>query len=270
MACVRSVVRDSDETGLVHAMNIPWKSAAVVGASSGIGEAIARDLGSAGCNVALVARRHAELQRIANAINAAAPEPRAHVFPSDVRDTAAAAPLLREIAKALGGLDLVVYASGVMPPVGSNQYPTADDIITIETNFTGAVAWLNAAAERFAVTRSGTIVGISSIAGERGRRTNPVYQATKAGLNVYLESLRTRLAGRGVTVVTVKPGYVRTPLIGDAPLPLPAISPEEASRQILAAAAAGKRVVFVPGWWRIVAAVLRAIPAPVLERLPIK
>lgn len=234
-----------------------------------MGEAVARKLARSGCRVGLVARREAALRSICDDINGEVGSIRAHFYVHDVRQWEEAEPLMQRIATDLDGLDLVVYCAGILPTVGQASYPTAVDVDTIQTNFTGAVAWLNAAAHRFSTSRRGTIVGISSIAGERGRRTNPVYQATKAALNTYLESLRARLARAGVTVVTVKPGYVRTAMTGDAPTALPAITAEEAAEAILAAAAGGKRSAFVPGWWRLIAFAVRAIPAPLFERLPV-
>jgi len=250
-------------------MESRWTRAVVVGASSGIGEALARRLAGSGCLVALVARREPALQHICNEINREAGASRARFYVHDVRDWEEAEPLLQRIAADLEGLDLVVYCAGVLPAVGPAAFPTAVDVVTIQTNFTGAVAWLNAAAHRFATSGRGTIVGISSIAGERGRRTNPVYQATKAALNTYLESLRARLATAGITVLTVKPGYVRTSMTSGAAMALPAISADEAAEAILSAAASRKRSVFVPGWWRLVALAVRAIPAPLFERLPV-
>lgn len=247
----------------------PWSRAIVVGASSGIGEAIARHLAKKHCMVGLVARRSDVLESICAEINETSDPCLAVPYTHDVRDTEGAEPLLQEIATEFGGLDLVVYCAGIMPEAGPEQYPTLDDIAAIETNLSGAVAWLNAAAYRFGRVRGGTIVGISSIAGERGRRGNPVYNATKAGFNVYLESLRVRLATRGVKVCTIKPGYVQTALIGQTPTALPAISADEAARQILEAASAGRRVTYIPGWWRWVALALNAIPAPIFERLPL-
>jgi decaprenylphospho-beta-D-erythro-pentofuranosid-2-ulose 2-reductase len=246
-----------------------WGSAIVIGASSGIGEAIARLLASQGTRVALVARRESVMDRIAGDINEAEGRGMALVFPHDVRDPSQVEALFQEITVALGGLDLVVYTSGIMPRTGNDIYDSESDLAAIETNFSGAVAWLNEASRRFAVQRSGTIVGISSIAGDRGRRGNPVYGATKAALNSYLESLRNRLAVKGVHVVTVKPGYVRTPLLGSAGTPVPSISAERAAREILSAVAAGRRLTYVPSWWRFVAILLRSIPAPIFERLPI-
>jgi short-subunit dehydrogenase len=241
----------------------------VVGASSGIGEAIARELGRRGSRVALVARRSERLDEIRAEIDAQAGEQRALVFTHDVADVGAVPSLFQEIATRLGGLELVVYSAGVMPPVALDEFPTEKDLGTVQANLSGAIAWLNSAADRFSRARAGTIIGISSVAGDRGRVGNPVYNATKAALSTYLEALRNRLARKGVTVLTAKPGYVRTALIDGAPLPrfVPVISPKRAADQILAAAAAGDRVVYVPGWWRLVMTAVRAIPAPLLERI---
>lgn len=246
-----------------------WERALVVGASSGIGEAVARELGQRGVRVAVVARRADRLERLCEDINGNSGELRALAFPHDVRDWRAAGALFQEITTALGGLDLVVYAAGIMPGVGPHDYSTSTDVATIETNFTGAVAWLDEAAHRFGIAGCGTIVGISSVAGDRGRRGNPVYGASKAALNTYLESLRTRLARAGVSVVTIKPGYVRTGLLEASGRtgPIPVISPEEAAHAILDAAANRRRVVYVPSWWRLVMLAVRAIPAVLFERL---
>ena len=250
-------------------MEHSWKCALVIGASSGIGRAMARELARQGVRVAMVARRQALLERLCLEINDEAGEVRALAFAHDVRDVEGAGALVQTIAHELGGLDLVVYAAGILPTVGPTQFSTDVDVQTIQTNFVGAVAWLNPVATRFAEARSGTIVGISSVAGDRGRRGNPLYNATKAALNMYLESLRNRLAVKGVRVLIAKPGYVRTPMLGKGKTPLPAATAEDTARAILDAAARGKRVLYTPRWWRIVSLGLRVIPAPLFERLPI-
>lgn len=240
----------------------------MIGASAGIGEAIARQLAAAGAEVALVARRLDALDAIAADINRTGPG-QASTYAHDVRDVESVEALFQEITTALGGLDLVVYSAGVMPPIGPQEFPTPVDAVTIDTNFTGAVAWLNQAAGRFAAAETGTIIGISSVAGDRGRVGSPVYNASKAALDSYLESLRNRLGRKGVTVLTAKPGYVRTAMIAEAELPplIPVATPDDAARQILGAAAAGRRVAYIPGWWRVVMLAVRAIPAPIFERL---
>src|SRR2546426_2220351 len=174
----------------------PWTRAIVVGASSGIGRAMAHQLAGGGVRVAAVARREAELEKLA----AEAGDDRVIPVVHDVRDATEVPDLFERLCSELGGLDLFVYAAGVMPRIGPEEYDTESDRVTIEVNFEGAVAWLNEAAARFAVARAGTIVGLGSMAGERGRRGFPVYGATKAALHGYLESLRNRLGPRGVRV----------------------------------------------------------------------
>jgi NAD(P)-dependent dehydrogenase (short-subunit alcohol dehydrogenase family) len=238
------------------------KRAIVVGASSGIGRAIAEALVTDGAIVAVLARRGELLRDLGDGDGVL-------VYEHDVHDTDAVPALFEKIVTRMGGLDLVVYAAGVQPVVGPGEYPTVADLDTIAVNLAGAVAWLNVAAERFSRARDGVIVGIGSVAGDRGRRGNPVYGATKAALGTYLESLRNRLAPLGVTVLTVRPGFVDTAMLRQFPVPpfVPVASPAQAAREILAAAATGKRVVYVPAWWRYVMALIKAIPAPIFERL---
>lgn len=244
-----------------------WHRAIVIGASSGIGEALARQLASRGTDVALVARREDRLRNIATDLARTATG-KAFAFPHDVSDIERVPTLFKEITQTLGGLDLVIYAAGVLPTVGPEEYDTGKDMVTIATNFGGAIAWLNQTANRFSRASEGTIIGISSVAGDRGRVGNPVYNASKAALSSYLESLQNRLTRRGVRVLTVKPGYVRTALLGKASsLLTPSISPESAAEQILNAAAKGSGTVYVPGWWRPIMMITRLIPGPVLRRL---
>jgi len=246
----------------------PWKHALIVGASSGIGEALAYQLGERGAAVALVARRLDVLQRIAHDITSGA-HATVKVYSHDVRHTDEVASLFQQITTELGGLDLVIYAAGIMPVTDPDAYPTLDDLATIETNFSGAVAWLNQAALRFSAARAGAIVGISSVAGDRGRRSNPVYGATKAALNAYLESLRNRLAVQGVDVLCVRPGYVDTPLLTGLRTPgfLPRATPAAVATEILRSAAADRRVLYTPSWWRFIMLLVRVIPPRVMERL---
>jgi short-subunit dehydrogenase len=241
----------------------------VIGASSGIGEAVARQLVEQGARVAMVARRVDRMNTIAHELSSRVEGAEPLVYGCDVRDVDHSQTLFAEIVGDLGGLDLAVYASGVMPTGARDGFPTAEDVSALETNLTGAVVWLNAAADHMVHHRGGTIVGIGSIAGDRGRRDNIVYNATKAGLAVYLEGLRNRLAREGIAVLTVKPGLVRTDMIGDRTVFPPACSSRQAAAQIIEAAREGHRVIYVPGWWRLIAMVLKAVPAAVMERLPV-
>lgn len=247
-------------------MSGSWKHAIVVGASSGIGRAIAEALVSQGVRVALIARRSEELEKV----RAASPKPENILtFVHDVRHYKETESLFQKITHDLGGLDLIVYASGVMPAVDEHEYNFAKDLEMIEVNTLGAFAWLNEAAKRFERTKSGTIVGIGSVAGDRGRRGNPAYCTSKAAMETYLEALRNRLSRFGAKVVTIKPGFVDTVMTKGKPGVFWVISPKLAAAQILSAAKSGAAVAYVPKRWRYVMAVIRSIPSFVFKRLPI-
>ncbi len=248
-------------------MKLPWKTAIVVGASSGIGEAIARRLARAGCKVALVARRADRLAAIAEEINREAGAERAIVFAHDVANRAEVPWLFQQITGQLGGLDAIFYAAGVLPRITPEEFNTQKDEQLIEVNLLGAIAWLNQAAIRFESTRSGTIVGIGSIAGDRGRRGNPVYCTSKAALATYLEALRNRLRRHGVRVVTLKPGFIDTDMTKGLPGLLWLISADRAAEIALNAARRGANVAYIPARWRLVGLILRSIPSVIFRRL---
>jgi NAD(P)-dependent dehydrogenase (short-subunit alcohol dehydrogenase family) len=232
-----------------------------------MGAEMARQLTAAGCRVALVARRERELSTLAADLNSAYDEPRALAFEHDVRCHGEVQALFQHICRELGGLDLFIYAAGVMPRIAEDEYSFDKDRAMIEVNLLGAIAWINEAAQRFEAAKRGTIVGISSVAGDRGRRGQPVYCTSKAALDTYLEAVRNRVGRFGVRVVTAKPGPVDTPMtkgLDKLPLLLPV---GEATRQILAAAVRGKRVAYVPGKWRPIMAVIRGIPSPLFQKL---
>ena len=247
-------------------MSWPWKTAIIVGASSGIGEEMARQLVRSGCRVALVARREAELQRIADTLNAET-EPLASTYVHDVREYECVPALFQTIAHDLGGLDIIIYAAGVMPGVLEDEYSFAKDRQMIEINVLGAIAWLNEAAQRFQRAGTGTIVGISSVAGERGRRTMPVYCTSKAALTTYLEALRNRVGRYGVKVVTVKPGPVDTPMTRELTSKPLLITVEKAAQSILSAAERGAGNAYIPGIWQWIFLVLRNIPSPIFKKM---
>ncbi|HRK21814.1 MAG TPA: SDR family NAD(P)-dependent oxidoreductase [Fimbriimonadaceae bacterium] len=182
-----------------------YRHAIVIGASSGIGAELVRQLARTGCHVAAVARRVKELK----ALHDEDPE-HIHIYVHDVKDHAHVPGLFQGITQKLGGLDLMIYAAGVMPKVEPNEFNFDKDREMIEVNLVGLIAWMNLAATRFRYTQHGTLVAVGSVAGDRGRAGQPVYNTTKAALATYMEALRNRLSRHGVKVVTVKPGPTRT------------------------------------------------------------
>jgi short-subunit dehydrogenase len=241
----------------------------VIGASSGIGEALARRLADGGSRVALVARREDELRRITQEINDTAGEERAIAVVHDVRAIDEVPDLVHEIARRLGGLDLAIFAAGSMPSVAPDEYDTDKDREMIEINLLGAVAWLNPIADRMARLGRGTIVGIGSVAGDRGRAPNPGYCTSKAGLHAYLEGLRNRLAKLGVTVVTIKPGFVDTAMTQGKDGLFWLISADRAAEITLDKAARGAVSAYVPARWRLLMSIVRSIPSFIFTKLGI-
>lgn len=252
-------------------MQTKWKYAIVVGASSGIGEEVTYELARRGVSVALVGRRTGELERVANAAETGSRGSgfgsRCLIYTHDVTNYSEIPELFQRITKDLGGLDLIVYSSGVMPKVGADEYNFTKDRSMIEVNVLGGMAWLNEAAMRFQNVGGGSIVGISSIAGERGRRGIPAYYTSKAAFSTYLESLRNRLSQYGVKVTTIKPGVIDTPMTRGLNTAVAAYPVTDTAKQIVDAAAKGAIVKYVPGKFRIVSFILHLIPSFLFRRL---
>jgi short-subunit dehydrogenase len=246
-------------------MSTRFKTAVIIGASSGIGAELARRLAQQGTRTALVARREENLAALQREIGVE----RALVYPHDVTNYGEIPALFQQICRDLGGLDLIVYASGAMPRIEPTEYSFEKDLLAVEVCFLGAVAWLNCAAERFAQAGCGTIVGISSVAGDRGRRGYPAYGAAKAALTTFLESLRNRLCRLGVRVITIKPGPIATEMTeGLTGLPL-MIPVEKAVEMMMQALEGGSREVYVPGIWKPIMAIIRRIPSPLFRKMKI-
>lgn len=239
----------------------------IIGASSGIGEALARRLAVEGYLVAALARRKAELDELCGQINGQAGEVRSVAYTHDVTKPETIPALFQRLLKDLGGIDLFVYCSGVTIPVAIDEFSLEKDRQMIETNLLGAVAWLGHAGALFQRLGAGQLVGISSVAGDRGRVLNPAYNSSKAGLDTYLEALRNRLTRHGVHVLTVKPGFVDTEQLKGSPRKFGVISPEKAARGICNAIGARKQLVYIPWYWRWIMLAVRLTPSFIFRRL---
>lgn len=241
-------------------------SCIVVGASSGIGLAIARRLAQAGLQVAMLARREGELQAQVALINETLGRESAFSYVHDVADVDAAEGLFAKIEADIGLVDELHFVAGVMPEVGPDEFDLEKDRLQVNVNMLGCIAWGNAAARRFQERKAGSIVGVSSVAQDRGRIGRPVYNASKAGMDTYLEALRNRLWRHGVRVTTIRPGFVETPMTAGLQLK-GAISADKAAELILKAQRKQKAIVYVPGKWRLIMFVIRAIPSFVFRKL---
>ena len=238
------------------------------GASSGIGAALARELVSRGSDVALFARRREKLEFLRAELQRERAAARVLVQEGDVTDRERVGWAVREVEDAWGGLDAVILDAGI----GDSMFPDQFDAELVErimaVNFLGAIYGIEAALPGMLRRGVGTIVGVSSISAVRGFPTAAPYCASKAALTHFLESLRGDLRGRGVKVVTVSPGFVKTPLTDRNRFPMPFLqSPEVAARRIVAGIAVGKREVHFP--WRLTVPIklLRCMPGSVFDVL---
>jgi short-subunit dehydrogenase len=245
----------------------PRRRAILIGATKGLGAALAQRLAREGYSLALAGRSVDLLEKICAEINQASGEIRARAYVHDARDYQHVPELFQKMITDLGGLDLLIYNSGLLLPTTAVTYEPEKDRETIEVNFLGAVAWFNAAAPVFQSLRAGQIVGISSVAGERGRVGNPAYNASKAGLSTYLEALRNRLTRHGVHVLTVKPGFIDTEMIKSSPRTFWVISPEQAAGDIWQAICKRKQTIYTPRRWGLVMFIIRHIPSIIFRRL---
>jgi NADP-dependent 3-hydroxy acid dehydrogenase YdfG len=206
-------------------MDLHEKVAWVVGASSGIGAAVARELQARGAVVAVSARRQSQLEAVA--------EGRMLVVPADVTDAAGLAAAARQVAAGLGPIDLVVVTAGTWERPSVDHWDADAFRRQVEVNLVGLSNAVAAVLPAMLDRSSGTFAGVASLAGYRGVAGAEAYSAATAGQIALLEALRVQVAERGVRVTTVNPGFVRTPLAGSGGFPMPfAIDPDAAGRAV--------------------------------------
>lgn len=236
----------------------------ITGASSGLGAALARDYAAHGASLGLVARRAGPMHALVAAL------PGEHrLFVADVGDVQAIGSAAARFVSEVGVPDIVIANAGVS--VGTLTEAAADlDAFerVLRTNLLGMAATFQPFVEAMRSRGSGRLVGIASVAGIRGLPGAGAYSASKAGALAYLESLRVELHGSGVRVVTVAPGYIRTPMTMVNPYPMPFILPVDvAARRIARVIDRGQRYAVVPWQMGVVARLLRILPRALFDTL---
>ncbi len=238
----------------------------VLGATSGIAEACIRLWANRGDALYLVARNADKL-----AVVAADAKTRgaSHVGTAvgNLDDTNAHPELLAHAINSLGGLDVAFLALGVLGDQGDAEknFATADQIL--HTNLIAPVSLLTWLANYTAQRRAGTLAVLSSVAGERGRKSNYVYGSSKAGLTAFVDGLRNRIDREGVRVMTIKPGPVKTAMTEHMKGSTKFADVEAVAAALVKAIDRGDDVVYVPGIWRVIMAVIRAIPERVFKKM---
>ena len=236
----------------------------VLGGTSTIARAIAGELAARGFDLALVGRDRAELEmvgadlRLRHGIKTT-------VHRLDVLEVEHHASLLAPCLTA--DLRGAVLAFGYLGDQRRAETDAAEARRILDTNLTGCVVALNVVAAHLARSGGGFVCALSSVAGERGRRSNYVYGAAKAGLTAYLSGLRNRFAADGVRVLTVKAGIVDTRMSAGMPGAGLAASPTAVARAVVRAIVGGRDVVYVPWFWRWIMLVIRMIPERIFKRM---
>lgn len=236
------------------------RTAAVVGASSGIGRALAAELADAGYEVGLTARRLSKLESLGDDLPT-----KSYVARMDVSDPEAARDRMDRLADAMDGIDLVVLSAGV--GFENRELAWEPERDTVDVNVRGFAALATWSMAHFEERGRGHLVGISSVAGLFGNPVAPAYNASKAFVSRYLDGLRSRAAAADadVTVTDVVPGFVDTEMAMGETFWM--ASPETAAAQIHDAVRAERNRVYVTRRWRLVALLLRLLPESVLRRL---
>jgi decaprenylphospho-beta-D-erythro-pentofuranosid-2-ulose 2-reductase len=242
------------------------KKILVVGAGSAIAEATARLFAQRGDALFLVGRKADVLEsmsadlrvRGANAVG---------MRVMDANDFDAHESMLNDAETSLGGLDTVLLAHGTLSDQKACESSVELTMRELNTNGLSFVALLTRIAAKFEQRKAGTIVVISSVAGDRGRQSNYVYGSAKALVTAFTSGLRQRLYASGVTVVTIKPGFVDTPMTAAFPKGALWAKPQKIAAGIVSAVDRSATVLYLPGFWRLIMLVIRSIPETVFRRL---
>ena len=236
----------------------------ITGASTGIGAALARHYAGADSAIGLFARRRDLLEKLAANLPG-----RTAIYPADVTDTPAVAAAAQDFLARYGAPDLVIANAGVSVGSHGDELQDVEKLRRVlDVNVAGLAATLAAFAPAMRAAGGGTLCGIASVAGFRGLPGAGAYSTSKAAAINWLEALRTELAGSGVSVVTICPGYIDTSMTQVNKYRMPfLISADEAARRFARAIEARRRLAVIPWQMAIVSSLLRAMPGWLYDRL---
>jgi decaprenylphospho-beta-D-erythro-pentofuranosid-2-ulose 2-reductase len=239
----------------------------IIGATSAIAQSVARIYAESGARFFLVARDASRLDAVADDLRvrgAAAVE----CLAADLGEYDRHPEIIAAAFDAYSGLDTVLIAHGVLPDQEQCQASVKETLASMDINFLSAVSLLTPIANRFEENRRGTIAVISSVAGDRGRQSNYIYGAAKSGLDAFLQGLRNRLSKADVHVLTIKPGFVDTPMTAHIP-ERGALwaQPEDVAQGIVSAIDKQKDVVYLPRFWALIMLIIRSIPERIFKKL---
>lgn len=237
-----------------------------LGATSAIAEATLRLLAERGARFYLVARSQEKLNAVAADLHTrGASGVATHAM--DLDDTAAHPAMLAAAAHSLGTIEMALLAHGVLGNEAEAEASYAAAEAVFRTNFLSAMSLITWLANYFESTKQGTLAVISSVAGDRARKSNYVYGTSKGALSMFADGVRNRIDRAGVQVLTIKPGFVSTPMTAHlAQGPLFA-QPSQVARGIVKAIEKRRDVVYLPAFWAIIMMILRLVPRRIFKRM---
>lgn len=242
------------------------KKILVIGASSAIAEHCIRIWAQRGDALYLVGRNHERLQIIANDAGVRGASQVDH-YSMDLNEIDHHAKLIELAIAALGHIDIVLIAHGTLSNQKACEQSVEETLAEIKTNALSSISLLTHLANYLETRRSGSIAVISSVAGDRGRASNYVYGSAKAMITAFISGLRQRLHQSNVTVTTIKPGFVDTPMTAEFKKGVLWAKPASVAASIVKAIDAKKDEVYVPTFWWAVMLIIKGIPTSVFKKL---
>jgi decaprenylphospho-beta-D-erythro-pentofuranosid-2-ulose 2-reductase len=242
------------------------KKILIIGATSAIAEASARLWSAKGQHLYLLARNAERLSAIAADMKIRGAQS-AHFAVLDVNDLSQHAAVLDAAAAVLGGIDIVLIAHGTLGNQKACEYNFDATLEQLNTNAISVISLLTHLGNRFEAQRHGSLVVISSVAGDRGRQSNYVYGTAKGAVTIFLQGLRQRLHKSGVQVLTVKPGFVDTPMTAEFKKGLIWSKPQEIAIRICEGVEKKYDVIYAPWYWWWVMGVIRLVPELIFKRI---
>jgi short-subunit dehydrogenase len=241
------------------------KKVLIIGATSAISEHCARIWAARGDALYLVARNEERLKTIAADLKVRGAM-QVDTYCADLNDIDRHAALLDAAEAAMGGIDTVLIAHGTLSNQKACEQSVEETLAEIKTNALSTISLLTLIANRFEAKQAGTIAVISSVAGDRGRASNYIYGSAKAMITAFTSGLRQRLHKSNVAVVTIKPGFVNTPMTAAFKKGLLWAKPASVAAKIVRAIDKKKDEVCIPAFWWAVMAVIKAIPVTLFKR----
>ena len=245
-------------------MEFKEKTVLILGGNSDVGKSIARDFSKLGSNIILTSRKKGQLDSFKSDLKIRY-SIKCDLEFFDVLDFNSHESFYFNLKKKP---DIVISCIGYLDNQEKSENSFEESLKSIQTNFTGLVSILNVVSNDFESRKSGIIVGISSVAGDRGRGSNYIYGCSKSGFTSYLSGLRNRLNKSNVKVITVKPGFIKTKMTNHLDLPkLLTASPDYISNVIINSIRKNKNVIYIKWFWRWIMLIIKIIPESIFQKM---